>query len=163
MGWLGLDDTDSLAGGCTTAVFEDLLNGLPASTSIGVPRLVRLWHFAQRRTRGNAALGVEVHTDDVPGLLHHLDVWWTSHIVQLAGAVESSDVSDRQQSPASPGMVWFADQPPMDLYDKAVREEVLLEELPIPVRAWAGMGGSVRRLRLLGKQNDTHGKPSHGE
>ena len=118
MGWLGLDDTDSLAGGCTTAVFHDLLNGLPASCSIGVPRLVRLWPFAQRRTRGNAALGVEVHTDDISGLLHHLDAWWNNHIVQLAGEVEVSDVSDRQQSPASPGMVWFADQPPVDLYGK---------------------------------------------
>ena len=140
MGWLGLDDTDSLAGGCTTAVFDDLLNGLPASCSIGVPRLVRLWPFAQRRTRGNAALGVEVHTDDISGLLHHLDAWWNNHIVQLAGEVEVSDMSDRQQSPASPGMVWFADQPPVDLYGKAVREEVLLEELPIPVRAWGGHG-----------------------
>ena len=73
MGWLGLDDTDSLAGGCTTAVFHDLLNGLPDSTSIVTPRLVRLWPFAQRRTRGNAALGIELQTEDVGELIRHLD------------------------------------------------------------------------------------------
>ena len=111
MGWLGLDDTDSLAGGCTTAVFHDLLNVMPASCSIGVPRLVRLWPL-RNGERGNAALGVEVHTDDISGLLHHLMHGGTNHIVQLTGEVEASMVSDRQQSPASPGMVWFADQLP---------------------------------------------------
>ena len=29
--WLGIDDTDSLDGGCTTLVFHDLLNALPAN------------------------------------------------------------------------------------------------------------------------------------
>ena len=42
MGWLGLDDTDSLSGGCTTAAFHALLNGLPDGIPHGMPRLVRL-------------------------------------------------------------------------------------------------------------------------
>ena len=80
MGWLGLDDTDSLDGGCTTDVFQQLLNGLPETTTVGVPRLVRLWPFAQRRTRGNAAMGVELHSEDIAELLEHLDAWWAEHL-----------------------------------------------------------------------------------
>ncbi len=140
MGWLGLDDTDSLDGGCTTAVFQELLNGLPESTTVGVPRLVRLWPFAQRRTRGNAAVGVEVHSDDVPGLLDHLDTWWTHRIAPLAGTVSPSDISAREQSPASPGMVWFDHKPPSEAYTSAVMQEVRLDELPLPRRAWGGHG-----------------------
>ena len=104
MGWLGLDDTDSLAGGCTTAVFHALLDGLPDHVRYDDPRLVRLWPFAGRRTRGNAALGVELHTADVPSLLDHLDRWWASHIAPLKGRIEPSTMSDRKQSPASPGI-----------------------------------------------------------
>ena len=153
MGWLGLDDTDSLAGGCTTAVFHDLLNGLPASTSIGTPRLVRLWPFAQRRTRGNAALGVELQTEDVANLLLHLDAWWSNHIAPLSGEVESSDISSREQSPASPGMVWFDNQPTFELYKKAVSTEVSLDELPTPERSWGGHGriGATAAVSWKGK------------
>ena len=154
MGWLGLDDTDSLAGGCTTAVFHDLLNGLPDSTLIGTPRLVRLWPFAQRRTRGNAALGVELQSDDVAGLIRHLDAWWTKHIAPFAGEVLPSDVSSREQSPASPGMVWFDVQPSPEIYTKAVREEVSLNVLPIPERSWGGHGriGATAAVAWKGKQ-----------
>ena len=154
MGWLGLDDTDSLAGGCTTAVFHDLLNSLPTSTTIGTPRLVRLWPFAQRRTRGNAALGVELLTDDLASLISHLEAWWANHIAPLAGEVASSEVSSREQSPASPGMVWFDNQPPSEIYAKAVSKEVSLSELPTPERSWGGHGriGATAAVAWNGKQ-----------
>ena len=140
MGWLGLDDTDSLAGGCTTEVFDTLLRHLPVGASTGVPRLVRLWPFAQRRTRGNAALAVEIHTNDVDGLLGHLDAWWTEHLAPLRGSMESSLVSDRDQFPASPGMVWFDLPPPPSVYFDAVRSHVSIDSLPEPARAWGGHG-----------------------
>ena len=140
MGWLGLDDTDSLAGGCTTAVFHALLDGLPDHVRYDDPRLVRLWPFAGRRTRGNAALGVELHTADVPSLLAHLDRWWSSHIAPLKGRIEPSTMSDRKQSPASPGMVWFEQQPPHEFYFSAVRSNVELGDVPEPDRAWGEHG-----------------------
>ena len=56
---IGLDDTDHPDGGCTT--FD--LNSLTVHLASEVPsfreierRLVRLWPYAERRTRGNAAL-----------------------------------------------------------------------------------------------------------
>ena len=140
MGWLGLDDTDSLKGGCTTAVFFDLLHGLPEQVIVGTPRLVRLWPFARRRTRGNAALAVELHSPDVDTLVEHLDAWWVEHVAPLKGAQQDSTISNRAQHPASPGMVWFNDQPPSAVYFKAVRGELSLEDLPEPTRSWGDYG-----------------------
>ena len=56
--WVGIDDTDSPRGGCTTFVLTELL-ALAASHGldlVGDPRLVRLNPNIPWRTRGNAAL-----------------------------------------------------------------------------------------------------------
>lgn len=140
MGWLGLDDTDSLAGGCTTEVFHRLISSLPPEAQMGMPRLVRLWPFAQRRTRGNAAVSIEIKHPRMEVLLAHLDAWWEANILPLHGVVEGSVMSDREQSPASPGMVWFDQQPDAAAYWDAVRREVKLDELPTPDRSWGDHG-----------------------
>ena len=140
MGWLGLDDTDSLAGGCTTKAFYDLLNHLPGDVVTGEPRLVRLWPFARRRTRGNAAVSVELTCTNEAALMAHLDAWWDDRLSHLAGAVLASSISDREQHPTSPGMVWFSTKPSEDLYWRAVKEEVRLNDLPEATRHWGGHG-----------------------
>ncbi len=140
MGWLGLDDTDSLAGGCTTATFDALLRGLPVGVEVGVPRLVRLWPFAQRRTRGNAAMAVEILSENEDALMHHLDLWWNEHLLPLGGLHVPSEISERPQSPSSPGMVYYTERPDDRFYWKAVREEVTLDSVPKPDRAWGDFG-----------------------
>ena len=140
MGWLGLDDTDSLSGGCTTAVMDDLLANLPSGVIQGTPCLVRLWPMAQQRTRGNAALAVELTTDDEPSLLSHLDHWWNDHLEPLAGHVSPSQHSARIQVASSPGMVWFSTKPDPEFYWRAVRGEVVLDDAPSATRRWGGMG-----------------------
>ena len=67
MPWIGLDDTDTLSGGCTTYEFHLLIQSLTKSSRGGSPwgipsdsRLVRLWPFASKRTRGNAALASKI-------------------------------------------------------------------------------------------------------
>ena len=140
MGWLGLDDTDSLAGGCTTKAFYDLLNHLPDDVVAGEPRLVRLWPFARRRTRGNAAVSVELTCANEAALMAHLDAWWDDRLSHLAGAVLASSISDREQHPTSPGMVWFSTKPSEELYWRAVKEEVRLNDLPEATRHWGGHG-----------------------
>ena len=107
MGWLGLDDTDSLEQGCTTYTFHQLLEGLPSSVQVQTPRLVRLWPFAQQRTRGNAAVAVELITDDEPQLIEYLEHFWNMNISDLAGRVSKSEHDGRAQHPSDPGMVWF--------------------------------------------------------
>ena len=141
MGWLGLDDTDSLKEGCTTYSFHLLLESLPDSVTIKTPRLVRLWPFAQHRTRGNAAVAVELETEDESLLLEHLDNYWHTHLMPLKGNVSSSEHDDRTQYPADPGMVWFSNsQVDQSFYTKAVQAEVRLDEVPKADRSWGGHG-----------------------
>ena len=118
--WLGIDDTDSLDGGCTTLVFHELLNALPCEH--GEPRLTRLWPFAAQRTRGNASLSVEIHSDE--SIIEWLDDYWNTEILPLKGQISESNHSERQQFPSDPGMTLFGEQPSEEYYWKAVRGEV---------------------------------------
>lgn len=141
MGWLGLDDTDSLEHGCTTYTFHLLLEGLPDSVQISTPKLVRLWPFAQQRTRGNAAVAVELKTEDEEQLLAYLETFWKQNIVPLAGRLSESNHDVRQQYPSDPGMVWFSsDRPDETFYVASVRQEVQLSDVPSATRAWGGQG-----------------------
>lgn len=140
MGWLGIDDTDSLNGGCTTEVFHHLVENLPPKTTIGQACLVRLWPFADRRTRGNAALAIELLPSNESHLLDHLDQWWHNHIAPLEGDVSPSDMSSREQHPASPGMVWFREKPPVSVYWAAVRGHVSIEDVVPATRSWGQHG-----------------------
>ena len=56
---IALDDTDHVDHACTTEHFQRLLSMLEVGVddfSVLERRLVRLWPFAPKRTRGNAAL-----------------------------------------------------------------------------------------------------------
>ena len=141
MGWLGLDDTDSLTEGCTTYSFHLLLESLPRSVTVLSPRLVRLWPFAQHRTRGNAAVAVELLVEDEDELLHHLENFWLNHLLPIKGKISPSEHDDRVQYPADPGMVWFSSkQPTEEFYTLAVQSEVDLIQVPIADRSWGGQG-----------------------
>ena len=82
MGWLGLDDTDGLGGGCTTHTMYRIITTLVAEGEENDwvvstrPSLVRLWPFARRRTRGNAAVAVEIscNSDLFPFISHPIAV-----------------------------------------------------------------------------------------
>jgi tRNA(Ile2)-agmatinylcytidine synthase len=54
--WVGIDDTDSPKGGCTTWALTELLREIDDLDLIGYPRLVRLNPNVPFKTRGNAAL-----------------------------------------------------------------------------------------------------------
>jgi len=140
MGWLGIDDTDHLGGGCTTKSAHDLIQRLPPYVRVQGLRLVRLWPFAPGRTRGNAAVAMELHCDDVSALLTHLNREWEEHLQPLKGALSSSHHSDRHQHPADPGMVWFDSPPSPSFYLDAVRSLVDLGSVPTATRAWGGEG-----------------------
>ncbi|MDP6234652.1 MAG: DUF1743 domain-containing protein [Candidatus Poseidoniaceae archaeon] len=154
MGWLGLDDTDSLEEGCTTFTFHLLLNGLPESATAHTPRLVRLWPFARQRTRGNAALGVEIDTNNERELLDYLDVFWTKHISTQRGKIAQSTHDEREQFPADPGMVWFSEQPDHSFYFSAVRGEVKLESVPKADYSWGGQGRIGATAAVAWKQGE---------
>ena len=77
---IGLDDTDHPEGGCTTYDLNELSRLLIQKIDSAEEverRLVRLWPFAERRTRGNAALCLilSIAPQDVGILYETLDNW----------------------------------------------------------------------------------------
>ena len=156
MGWLGLDDTDSLKEGCTTYSFHLLLESLPSSVIVLSPRLVRLWPFAQHRTRGNAAVAVELDVQDEKEFLNHLDRFWMEHLLPVKGIFSPSEHDDRAQYPADPGMVWFSgEQPDEQFYTMAVQSEVDLSQVPTADRSWGGQGRIGATAAVAWRQNRT--------
>ena len=53
---IGIDDTDSLKGGCTTWLATEIISELSEFDLIGSPRLVRLNPNVPWKTRGNGAV-----------------------------------------------------------------------------------------------------------
>ena len=145
-----MDDTDSLQGGCTTEVLFHLIQALPEHVIVGQTRLVRLWPFAQQRTRGNAAVAVELNTEDEQGLLVFLEHYWRNSILPLKGIVQTSQHNDREQYPTDPGMVWFTESvDDYAIYRDGLRREVSLENLPTPTKSWGGHGRIDATLAIL--------------
>ena len=103
MGWLGLDDTDHLGGGCTTWTMQHLISSLPTGTGVvGDPCLVRLYPMTEARTRGNAALAVELNVD-LPAPAWHawLEQHWREHLAELRGLWTPSTHALEPRSPAT--------------------------------------------------------------
>ena len=136
-----MDDTDSLQGGCTTEVLFQLLEQLPEHVEVLHTRLVRLWPFAQQRTRGNAAVAAELKTENTTALLEFLNDFWMRSILPLKGEVQPSEHSERPQYPSDPGMVWFEDvKPDAEFYRKGLTTEIYEKDLPTATKSWGGHG-----------------------
>ena len=145
-----MDDTDSLQGGCTTEVLFHLIQALPEHVTAGQTRLVRLWPFAQQRTRGNAAVAVELNTEDEQGLLVFLEHYWRDCILPLKGIVQTSQHNNREQYPSDPGMVYFTESfGDNAIYIEGLRRELSLEDLPTPTKSWGGHGRVGATLAVL--------------
>ena len=142
MGWLGLDDTDHLGGGCTTLAFHRLLESLPTGVQLmGDPCLVRLYPMAKGRTRGNAALSAELQVDMAKeSWIAWLEQYWSTTIEPLAGQWTPSTHAARPQVPSDPGFVWFETKPSIAFYRKAVKEDVSLKDVPQPDWSRGGEG-----------------------
>ena len=133
MSWIGLDDTDTLSGGCTTYEFHLLIRELTELSNNGKPwaiptdsRLVRLWPFASKRTRGNAALAtkIEIKKEDEHELHLFLEDWFNKLLVKISKLkVIQSQHSNREQTTPEPCLIYSRKQYP-DYYWKAVRTNV---------------------------------------
>ena len=157
--WIGIDDTDSPRGGCTTWVLTELVR-LARSRGIdliGEPRLVRLNPNIPWKTRGNAALAARFgHGRGSRRVVAELD---RSPVVAYGagsdlGTEEGRDLVreawDRVRSVAErapgtdPALVATRRRLPADLYWEAVREVVSVRAV-------------VRRLDDLGVVHRTRG------
>ena len=63
---IGIDDTDSPDGMCTTYLASQIINKFEDNgiKLVDNPRLIRLNHFARFKTRGNGGVGLKIPTDD---------------------------------------------------------------------------------------------------
>ncbi len=122
---IGLDDTDHHTSGCTTDCFDDLLNRSSNSRhefTILSRRLVRLWPFAPRRTRGNGALSavIELDSDSHRILLEECESWFEE-------LLEKSTPLDFDSTPSSPVLIISDSDPPLNWYRDAVMGFVELD------------------------------------
>jgi tRNA(Ile2)-agmatinylcytidine synthase len=118
---IGLDDTDHIEVGCTTSSFDHLLTEIceRMECQIVERRLVRLWPFAQRRTRGNGALGaiLEIPEDRAEKLEQICNEWFSNLLVEISN-YPFSEIS------TSPCLVISFTPVPKDWYWDAVRKNV---------------------------------------
>ena len=118
---IGLDDTDHIEFGCTTSTFDHLLTEICQSMHCNVieRRLVRLWPFARRRTRGNGALGaiLDIPDDGAEKLEEICNKWFCKLLEQVANHPPS-------EFPASPCLVISLEPTPDSWYWDAVRKHV---------------------------------------
>ncbi len=118
---IGLDDTDHPEVGCTTERMDNLIRTIRSNLDVEVVerRLVRLWPFAERRTRGNGALGavIDIMSDDCEALFSICREWFE---VLLSDAKKFPPT----KYTSSPCMVISPTSTPNEWYWSAVRGHV---------------------------------------
>ena len=113
----------------------------PGVSVAGDPCLVRLYPMAKGRTRGNAALAVELDVRLDHSAWHTwLEQYWGAHLATLAGQWTPSTHAARTQVPSDPGLVWFESKPSPDFYRQAVAGEVTLDAVPDATWSAGGLG-----------------------
>lgn len=137
--YIGVDDTDSVNGMCTTYLATELVMEFSDLDLLGNPRLVRLNPNVPWKTRGNAAislrLGKGAGRPTVIGNIGNEDI-----LCYGSGtpATPTKDYFDRacalverlarfEDPKTNPGAALSGAKPPQDLYWKAVREVVKLK------------------------------------
>ena len=134
--YLGVDDTDSLRGMCTTFLATELVRALRGPDLIGYPRLVRLNPNVPWKTRGNGAICLRLGRGRgrrfPVGVLEGERVWAFERgdpvpitgglVARIAGVVEAW--SEFDDPTTNPGFVLLRRPPPPGLYWRAVREIV---------------------------------------
>jgi tRNA(Ile2)-agmatinylcytidine synthase len=115
--WIGIDDTDSKSGGCTTYVAQAIIRELNKANYdiIGHPRLVRLNPNIPWKTRGNGAVSMYIENGEQKKIRHIVERVMRKY----------ARIDDEQ---TNPGFVLIDEPPSFELYEKTVKEIVPIEE-----------------------------------
>jgi tRNA(Ile2)-agmatinylcytidine synthase len=135
--WIGIDDTDSPRGMCTTYLGAVLIRRLLArGFGLKEARLIRLNPNVPWKTRGNAAISLEVAGD--PGIAFEM----------ACRCIE--DMADLPAEGTEPGVAVSEKKPPVGFYEKALRsfcerEEAaeVLDAAGALYRGWKGGRGLI--------------------
>ena len=153
---LGIDDTDSKKGMCTTFLLTEIIerSGLDV---IGLPLLVRLNPTIPFKTRGNAALAVNLGTGI--GKSRRIGIFGKRPLYSFESGNESisekelmtlaesavMEFSEMEEDETNPGIVVSPHKFPEDLYWNAVRDLVSIEEAENFILS---NGGIFKRIKL---------------
>lgn len=121
--YIGIDDTDSRDGMCTTFICSVIIDELKyfGFNTIGYPRLIRLNPFARFKTRGNGALSFKLNVKSVE------DIHKVKEIV-LKKVEELSELDDER---TNPGVVFYCGEITVELQSysiKAIQNIISIEE-----------------------------------
>ena len=122
---IGIDDTDSEHGMCTTYIGAVLMERLSRLGEVEEARLVRLNPNIKYKTRGNAAVALSVRTKKVEAVKEI-----TRKVVE--------ELAELRNPNTNPGIVFYEGSPPAeftDFYWKALRGVVEIEEAEALLRA----------------------------
>lgn len=166
--WIGVDDTDSKAGGCTTYIAQAIVKKLHEKNYniIGYPRLVRLNPNIPWKTRGNGAISIRIGKGNGKkikiGMVGHKDifsyqrltiVYKKNDINKIKNIVEGilkkyAKINDKN---TNPGYVITQKQPSYKYYEKAVKEIVLLSDTKQLLQSLgANFGGFNNHRGIIG-------------
>jgi tRNA(Ile2)-agmatinylcytidine synthase len=115
---IGIDDTDSTSGMCTTYLGALLADKLAEFSSVIESKLVRLNPNIEYKTRGNAGVALKIKTSK-PGIAKKL----------VLNAVEKYAVFEDENT--NPGVVFFEGEIPnefKDIYHRALHEVVQIKD-----------------------------------
>jgi tRNA(Ile2)-agmatinylcytidine synthase len=172
--WIGIDDTDSREGGCTTYI-GFLLSGALQKYLTGFPRLVRLNPNIPYKTRGNGA--VSLHFSKSAGdriIIGKKDGEWIfsrrdnaaeEEYIPEAFTIAEKLVEDNMikgNDQTNPGLIGGTRIPTESFYRMALEKIIdqkisysLLEELGITHREWGngrGITGSLASIAWRGRR-----------
>ena len=149
---IGLDDTDHPLSGCTTSAFDELITHLLEripDAEVNERTLVRLWPFAERRTRGNGALSAQITIDgsQIGEFRQSCQEWFDRMLTEVSEHPPS-------KVPAAPVLVVSEGPVPEEWYWETVSGHVDLEPRLKQVRAdgcwllagerlWGAVGASA--------------------
>ncbi len=139
--YIGVDDTDSTSGMCTTYLATELIGEFDDHDVIGNPRLVRLNPNVPWKTRGNAAVSIlfgkgqgqkriigNIDGKDIFGYYYGENTPSTVDDFERACKVVK-DLSMFDDEKTNPGIVMYDSKPTERIYWQAVRGIVTLEGL----------------------------------
>ena len=136
---IGIDDTDSLDGGCTTWLITEIIKELSDFDLLGPPRLVRLNPNVPWKTRGNGALalvfGEGIGSKELIGEIEDRKIYMYSNHKKKAfdkkAILEkiSRIVIKNSKKDSQPGIVISDTFLPEGLYWQGVRSIVSEEDL----------------------------------
>ena len=138
--YIGIDDTDSVSGMCTTYLATELILEFSECDVIGYPRLVRLNPNIPWKTRGNGAISIrlgkglgkkfpvgEINGETIYGFKRGRETEISNAKKRVESIVEgNARFEDKNTNPA---FVITGNKPPQRLYWRAVRQVVKLKDV----------------------------------